>query len=75
MGIALDTQLSCLIETVLVGTHSYLTEVLVRVDSVSLYASIICVNLWILSRAAYFRHFWDRYDGYPWLSYRSFSAS
>ena len=59
MGISLGAQWSCLIGTVLVGTHSYLTEVLVgvHVDTASLYSSNISVNLWVLSGAASFRQF------------------
>ena len=57
MGISLGAQWSCLIDTVLVGTRSYLTEVLVGVDTASLYSSNICVNLWVLSGAAPFRQF------------------
>ena len=39
------------------GTHIYLTEVLLELDAVSLYFSIICVNLYIISGAASPRHF------------------
>ena len=42
----------------MMGTHGYLTEVLVPVDTVLLYSSIICVNLCVLSGGASLRQFY-----------------